>query len=506
MAQYKISTVTNLFWAENDGFKSGRDPMGIQNSSVATYGCLLPGMTNLTGHIRYYSLYCWLLGEYDQIERQGNSQLHQYNFIRRAELIMAFIMKRQDVNSVVGADFAKYKYGAIQHNGIYDIAKGADYEEKEKYWAFRSGAFGQYYLGSLIFYNLVKIEYGRFYLRDKGKELAQATKDSVAKNTLSLMAKCVAEGRLSVPDITALRPLGLDNIAPGSPEWIYLNDLLTKQDTEGDGLRRETVHLMLKDLGSGITTSSFVSHRFLAYKKNKREGGAAFGWYFYYLCEALHYGIESIFCYVLYSIGKMGSPPVSVLLKSAVGALLQQLKDVQRYGSMDKWSQDCHGETDKQFSEIRRLVKDQKYAEAAAGALRLFMLLHQEYQNNKIAVLDFEQRHDLMRQRGILSEGLNDYVGRHIHLPLEAYLEKVLQQVMNEHTYVAIGKMGNNNLDLRKFIIENGCAILVEMRYPNGTSPRIESLHNFLVDLGYLTRDEKLTPTAKKFLSEYDKE
>lgn len=70
MAQYKIYDITNIYWATNDGFKVGRDPMGIQNSSVATYGCLLPGMTNLTGHIRYYSLYCWLLNKYDELEKK----------------------------------------------------------------------------------------------------------------------------------------------------------------------------------------------------------------------------------------------------------------------------------------------------------------------------------------------------------------------------------------------------------------------------------------------------
>lgn len=61
MPQYKVTDITNVYWASNDGFKVGRDPMGIQNSPIATYGCLLPGLTNLTGHIRYYSLYCWLL-------------------------------------------------------------------------------------------------------------------------------------------------------------------------------------------------------------------------------------------------------------------------------------------------------------------------------------------------------------------------------------------------------------------------------------------------------------
>ena len=67
MPQYKVTDITNVYWASNDGFKVGRDPMGIQNSSIATYGCLLPGLTNLTGHIRYYSLYCWLLNEYKEI-------------------------------------------------------------------------------------------------------------------------------------------------------------------------------------------------------------------------------------------------------------------------------------------------------------------------------------------------------------------------------------------------------------------------------------------------------
>ena len=88
MAQYKQSEITNVFWASNDGFKGGRDPLGIQNSSIATYSKLLPGLTNLTRHIRYYSLYCWLLSEYDKLEVAGQISLHQYNFIRRAELAM----------------------------------------------------------------------------------------------------------------------------------------------------------------------------------------------------------------------------------------------------------------------------------------------------------------------------------------------------------------------------------------------------------------------------------
>lgn len=169
MAQYKQSEITNVFWASNDGFKGGRDPLGIQNSSIATYSKLLPGLTNLTRHIRYYSLYCWLLSEYDKLEVAGQISLHQYNFIRRAELAMALIMKEQNVGSVVGALFVSQgRYKQIE-DGIYDIADGADYESKDKYWTFKSGAFGQYYLGSLIYYELVKLKKADFIFVTKEK-------------------------------------------------------------------------------------------------------------------------------------------------------------------------------------------------------------------------------------------------------------------------------------------------------------------------------------------------
>lgn len=186
--------------------------------------------------------------------------------------------------------------------------------------------------------------------------------------------------------------------------------------------------------------------------------------------------------------------------------LLQQLEDEQVYDSIEEWVLDYSGEIDDQLSKLKTCIKHQDYAEAVAEALRLFVCLYQEYQDNKESILNFEQQYDLIRQRGILSEGLKEYLERYIHLSVKDYLEKAIRQVMNEHTCVAIGKMGNSDLDLRKFILENGCAYLVEMRYPNETNPRIESLHNFLVDLGYLTNDNKLTSIANKFLKEYNNE
>lgn len=108
MPQYNINNITDVYWASNEGFKSGRDPMGIQNSSVATYSVLLPGLTNLTGHIRYYSLYCWILDEYNRLDKLSPQKVHQYDFMRRFELAMAILMNGEGMRAVVGANFVYY--------------------------------------------------------------------------------------------------------------------------------------------------------------------------------------------------------------------------------------------------------------------------------------------------------------------------------------------------------------------------------------------------------------
>ena len=45
---YNLETYKEPFWAKSGNFVRGRDPLGVQNSSISVYATLLPGMTNLT--------------------------------------------------------------------------------------------------------------------------------------------------------------------------------------------------------------------------------------------------------------------------------------------------------------------------------------------------------------------------------------------------------------------------------------------------------------------------
>lgn len=504
MAQYKQSEITNVFWASNDGFKGGRDPLGIQNSSIATYSKLLPGLTNLTRHIRYYSLYCWLLSEYDILEGVGQNTLHQYNFIRRAELAMALLMKDQGVGSVVGALFVSQgRYKQIEDD-IYDIADGADYESKDKYWTFKSGAFGQYYLGSLVYYELVKIEEGRFYLRNKGKELAKAVRNSVDENIRTLFLESILSGSLKDEAIEKLQPLAIHRINIGSEEWSSLNNLLTKSDDDSS-LRRETIFLLLNDISNGVEIERFVKKRFLSVTEHHYLE-AAFGWYFYYLCEGLHFCIDLFFCLILYKIHELHNPPMKLLSQNIKESIMSVIEDETKNNSLNEWRKNVSDNIDIIYDELRNHVNKQDYITALVHAIRLLLRLYTEFEKNTKAIEDFEVKNDLKRQRGILSEGLRSYVEPYLSLSISSFIESLIVQIMQEHTMVAIAKMGKNNSDLRKFILEDGRIVLVEQRYPVETSPRINSLYNFLQDMGYLNQENEATEIAKQFIENYGKE
>lgn len=497
MSQYIPTEISKVFWASNEGFKTGRDPLGIQNSSIATYNVLLPGITNLTGHIRYYSLYCWLLNEYDNL---SHAAIHQYNFIRRAELAIALIMKGQNVRSVVGSNFISQ--GRIKfRKGIYNLADGGDYESKDKYWAFNSGAFGQYYYGSLNYFELVTIDNFRFNIQEKGKELACAVCNSVDEEARKLFIDSVLDGRLSEESINKLQSLSLTRIDRKSDEWEKLNHLLFMAENDSS-LRQESILLMLEDIKNQIPINEFVKRRYLS-TLSQQGNGATFGWYFYFLCESLHYCIETVFCLILNEISNLNNPPTKQLINHLIGIVTSKLEGTTDFNRIDEWRKNIIDNIDILFYDIKETVNMKNYCLATTKALTLLLRLYNEYERNSRIIDKFERKHDLSNQRGVISNGLKSYVGNHLNKDIPQYIEALVLQIMQEHTIIALKKMGNSNVDLRKFLLENGHVVLVERRYPNETSPRLNSLYNFLQDLHYIDSNNQLTDIAKKYLSHH---
>lgn len=322
MAVYNTKNITNLYWAYNEGFKVGRDPMGIQNCSITLYGQLLPGMTNQTGHIRYYSFYCWLLSEYNN-DRRGAKKYNvdQRNFIRRAELIMAFVMSGQNQNAVAGSLFVSQKRYNTDRKGHYLISEGADYEQNNKYWTYSTGAFGQYYLGQLIYLQLVTVKDNWFYTSSKGKELAHAFCENIPEDVRKHYIDAICKGKLSEEDIKVLRPIGINQLKKGTSEWHYLNTLMIQPDINGSTLRRESIKLFLEAISTKCAINDFPKLQYEQYTANGLE--AQFGWHYYYLCETIHYCIESIFWLILETAGENNYLAINRFIDIATKKILE---------------------------------------------------------------------------------------------------------------------------------------------------------------------------------------
>ena len=60
----KTNTHIVPFFNKTADLKVGLNQLGLRNASEALFTSLLPGLNNVSNRIRYYSFYCWLIGEF----------------------------------------------------------------------------------------------------------------------------------------------------------------------------------------------------------------------------------------------------------------------------------------------------------------------------------------------------------------------------------------------------------------------------------------------------------
>ena len=308
---YSIDTYKTPFWAENGGFTRGRDPLGIQNSSITLYGRLLPGMTNLTLRVRYYGFYCWILYEYDRLpnRKDWKTLTQHYNFIRRGELLIGYIMAHTSSEqlSIIGSDFVGNHLNEIDNIGYYDIGAGADkFKNTPKgsvYWDYSSGALGQYYAGSLINLGLIEVVDKFFHIKDDGIKLAKAYMQSISENSRKLFLEYLEKGKIDLDGIIKLEEFGIHKISISSAEWNFYRQLLLRDDgeyfkTSDDKVaskRKQTIFLYLNYCKNNTPEQSFQVYRYDVFENHNSIDNSTFGWYYFFLIETYHYALETIF-------------------------------------------------------------------------------------------------------------------------------------------------------------------------------------------------------------------
>lgn len=505
---YKTGELAGPFWAQNSGLANGRDPLGIQNSSVATYVKLLPGITNVTSHIRYYGFYCWLLEQYisNKEIKNNNSLKEQLFFIRKAELLLAYTIRVVDgprYNGVGGAAFVdndlKNNPGS---NYLINLDKNASFYRADNtavYWKLQSGVFGQYYLGVLKDLGLISEPRGSnsIYIRTElGKRLSDAFDGNISSIQKAVFLKAVIDGRVNKKMLESLSDFHLSNIPNESDEWSFYIELMKGDDLPGTYLgntrfRSATINFYLNFLKDNKKLD------FLDYCYKGRDVisagdyDASTGWRYYALNEYAHVAYEHIFCSLLFFLKPYPlelEQRIETLAKETVASLLSELKIKQRELNVSEAIK-ATPSSDRFYDDMWGNYEEQP-AFCIANAVLLLMLLYKENLEDKETLVEYANKNQILR-KGHVFNLFSEILEKNLKNDLFGFIKNALYLALNDHLFSSYNKASLNQRDMFNILVEDGNARRVRDTKPALTSPRIGSLKNFLLDLKLINPNDR---------------
>lgn len=488
------------YWTSDFTLKSGLNQLGIRTVSEQLFTTLLPGLNNVSLRIRYYSFYCWIISKF----YEGKYSIEDkdfYPFIRRAELLLALINATLDDHSgIPGINFAT---DLIAKNGLdctFSLADGADIGLSGKtYWANAGGVLRQYYGASLEEIGVIGLSNNSSLLYNitrvnnlvNGQSLAESFSQTIGKYGEVFLA-IVERGFVTGSELKELnRAFGMKKM-PKSPERNLLCDMLMQSDTPASEIsatyRRETILYILEYLVSGNLTLNATD--FARYMYDKFRDGdhrmTVWGWFAYYLNDNWQYYLTGIFSEILNSLKKRDNIWVPI------GALSDELVDnvIDEFGA--------NGET-----TLEEIVLNMPYRDLRGKNSKYIHSLLHLYQENLEYNEDSEQR---FHEIGINSENFCDFVKRtHASMKhsFKSFVKKLLEDIIYRHYRVSFRKMLQTGLQTQKFAFENGNLRFLDSWETTHTSPRIDTMRNFMSDLGLIKYDEetdRLTDFGRELL------
>lgn len=517
------------FLGERLSFVRGLDPLGLQNTSDTTFSFLLPGLNNVTGRIRYYSFYCWLLDAYSK-ESGSTNPKDQRQFIRRSEFIVALISQYidGDSSSIPGSNYAGAEVNAkgLTHHNLQEGIYKPDGSTRDTYWNYSSGAFGQYYLGSLRDIGIVaeRENHADIYVRTNkrenefvsGEELAVSFSNNISASNQRLFLNCVKSGSINEKQIKELLPqFNLTKISSTSKEQELLRNLLLQKDyplrieETPYTLRRQTIKHLLHFLS--INKDEFYDRIFVydcydGKGKNDNEMDLCLtGWYYYQLNEFWQYACTSILNGTLNYLEQQAGldwMALPKLVKDVTENIVSELKKQKLIKTGDELVNnilsDISGkQTEYDFFEN---TANEELNIKSANALLLIFKLYYANQNNLDNLKVYSQENDLAKDGEVVSYFITQF-NNHKNKPVSKFVyDFIFSNIIYRHQYVAFRKIGGGSLSTQKFIIEDQHIRYVGNFDAGYTSPRIGRLMTFLKDLEIVTPDNSITKSGKLML------
>lgn len=475
------------YWGEEPSLVSGLNQLGIRNVSEQLFTLLLPGLNNVSIRIRYYSFYCWIIRQFYE-GRQEILDKEFSRFIRRAELLVALVNATlEDRSGIPGINFAAAKVDSDA--SVFSLKDGADIGQgKSTYWANHGGVLRQYYVASLV-------EMGLIGQNEKYPSIYNITKTDGFINGLTLadeFAKSIGvagelfldiirRGEVTLEELKRMsRAFGMKYLSAENTERTALQQMLLQQDNPlrsgSAGHRRETIRHILVYLSRYECQLKAIGFSKYMYE-NYQTGGdmTSWGWYVYYLDNNWQYQLTQIFHDILVELRSANSQWVAV----------DDISDIMTKKVINDFRVDSMM-TVKNFKDTLT-EKPREYS--TAESIRNLLLF---YRNNLSYLHEAEMNYQKV---GVASENFCDFM-KSIECSLDAsvydYIKRLIEDIIYRHYRVSFRKMLQTQKATQKFAFENGCLRFIDNWDATNTSPRIDTIRNFLIDLNIIEAKDNI--------------
>lgn len=507
----KTNTHIVPFFNKTADLKVGLNQLGLRNASEALFTSLLPGLNNVSNRIRYYSFYCWLICEfYKNKESFTDKEFNKY--IRYSEYLLALIhSKGEGVDGIPGITYAL----KIRSQGLSEIdLQSGTYDSQgntrdHTYWANSGGVLKQYYSSSLKDIAILKENKDKNSIlnisKEEGLVNGQMLAESFAKNVGKDGPKflnIVRQGKVSVEELNSLESsFNMRKFPQKSNERELIIELLLQKDYPASepkfSYRKATIYHYLKHFSLNGTKDSFSRHMYDEFLGGHSDDDCVLGWYRYYLNDNWQYQSSVIFVALLNQLSKKSDwQDASTAAEEFVLSIINDLGVNYKKASLKEVCNSI------EIKDIEfKLQRGNLDTEAAPALVNLLMM----YNTNKdarskrpdyIEAFPYAVNSDFCA----FMDGIDNSLETNFYEWLKDY---ILKKIIYTHYQVALRKYLQTGIASQKFIYENGMIRFLNGSEATHTSPRIDTLNDFVSDLE-LINDKGITDKGIQLLKELE--
>ncbi|CAN5257814.1 hypothetical protein BH09PSE3_BH09PSE3_12210 [soil metagenome] len=497
-------------WTKPGSFSAGRDPLGFQAASVRLYTSLVPGLTNVTNRLRYYSFYCWVVWQFEQIHHTTKED-KWIEFIRRCEAAIALACQIGDAPNafgMAGSDWGRLE-AADSSKKTFDLIKPTDRPgEDGQYLKAKYGNFGQFYTASMLEMRLIDNVSDRVYgvTINAGKVLAEAVQEEHPEACI-LLLKVVKAGRISRSDCEVISgALHPSYLKPNSEEARLLKVFLqgARADDPTADARRTSLRNLLAVVSDG--KGDFNLRRELYTQRGQLEAASQSeqnltGWRAYFLNEFCHIALE-VWLNAIVGLSNRVTEPTSVEeLAAGLAALAvtdgeASTEDVAAALASHSLEEDHDlGASLLAVASVKKMPD----VTAIASCTKLILSLWHRWRGAS----EVRKALSLATAEGRSAEGIFRFLDLHPLGNARTTVAKLIKKfVVSNHLTIAGQKLATGGRFTYRFTLDDGCLVDGELSEYTYTEPRIENLLTFSYDAGLVDVGSGLiTAAGAEFLN-----